>query len=34
VSSVEITSGLAEGDAVAMPVEIPLKAGDRVTPAM
>lgn len=30
---VQITTGLAEGDAVSLPSDIPLKAGDRVTPA-
>ena len=31
VSLVQIASGLAEGDAVALPTESPLKPGDRVT---
>ena len=34
VSLVQITSGLADSDAVALPTETPLKAGDRVTAAM
>jgi HlyD family secretion protein len=32
ISEVEITQGLAEGDTVALPSEIVLKPGDRVTP--
>ena len=34
VSTVQVTEGLNQGDAVAMPADIPLKAGDRVTPVM
>lgn len=34
VTLVEAASGLAEGDLVALPTDIPLKPGDRVTPAM
>jgi HlyD family secretion protein len=30
---VQVTAGLAEGDPVVLPSDIPLKAGDRVTPA-
>jgi HlyD family secretion protein len=33
VTLVQAASGLAEGDLVAMPTDIPLKPGDRVTPA-
>jgi HlyD family secretion protein len=32
ISQVEITEGLAEGDAVALPADTPLKPGERVTP--
>lgn len=31
VSLVQVTEGLVEGDAVALPSDIPIKAGDRVT---
>jgi hypothetical protein len=31
VTLVQVTDGLAEGDAVALPGETPLKAGDRVS---
>ena len=31
ISQVQITEGAGEGDAVALPSDIPLKAGDRVT---
>jgi HlyD family secretion protein len=34
ISEVQITEGLNQGDAVAMPTDVPLKAGDRVTPVM
>lgn len=34
VSLVQVVSGLGESDLVAMPTEIPLKPGDRVTAAM
>lgn len=34
VSFVQVTDGLAAGDAVALPSETPLKAGERVTPAI
>ncbi|MBZ5619490.1 MAG: efflux RND transporter periplasmic adaptor subunit [Acidobacteriia bacterium] len=34
VSLVQVTEGLTEGDAVALPSDTPIKAGDRVTPAM
>jgi HlyD family secretion protein len=34
VSEVQITEGLNTGDAVAMPADVPLKAGDRVAPMM
>jgi HlyD family secretion protein len=34
VSLVQIASGLAEGDIVALPTESPIQPGDRVTPAM
>ena len=33
VTRIQITDGLTEGDAVAMPSDTPLKGGDRVTPA-
>jgi len=34
LSQVQILEGLADNDAVAMPADVPLKAGDRVTAAM
>jgi HlyD family secretion protein len=34
ISQLQITEGLAEGDAVALPADTPLKPGDRVTPVM
>lgn len=34
VSQVQVTQGLAEGDAVALPTEVPLKPGLRVTPVL
>jgi HlyD family secretion protein len=34
VTLVEVTSGLKEGDAVALPSETPAKPGDRVAPSM
>lgn len=34
VSLVQISGGLADSDVVALPTETPLKAGDRVSPAM
>jgi multidrug efflux pump subunit AcrA (membrane-fusion protein) len=34
ISLVQITAGLTESDAVALPTETPLKPGDRVTAAM
>jgi HlyD family secretion protein len=34
ISLVPVTEGLAEGDRVALPPDTPIKAGDRVTPAM
>jgi HlyD family secretion protein len=34
VALVQVTEGLAEGDAVALPSDNPIKAGERVTPAM
>jgi len=34
INSVQVTEGLADGDAVALPADIPLKAGDRVTSVM
>jgi HlyD family secretion protein len=33
VSLVEVAAGLAEGDPVALPTDVPLKPGERVTPA-
>jgi HlyD family secretion protein len=33
VTQIQIVDGLPEGDAVALPSDTPLKAGDRVTPA-
>jgi HlyD family secretion protein len=32
ITRVEVTRGLADGDAVALPTDVPLKAGDRVKP--
>lgn len=32
VTDVQVTSGLAEGDLVGLPTDLPLKPGDRVTP--
>lgn len=34
ISEVQITGGLAEGDAVALPSDVPLQPGDHVTPEM
>ena len=34
VTGVQVVEGLAEGDAVALPSDVPLKPGDRVAPAM
>jgi len=34
ISDVQVASGLAEGDEIALPSETTLKAGDRVTPVM
>ena len=34
VTRVQVTAGLTEGDAVALPTDVPLKDGARVTPAM
>jgi hypothetical protein len=34
VTRIQVTEGLAEGDAVAMPSDAPLKAGMKVTAAM
>ena len=34
INSVQVTEGLADGDAVALPADIALKAGDRVTSVM
>jgi HlyD family secretion protein len=34
VTLVQVTAGLAEGDDVALPSDIPLKSGDRVTPGV
>ena len=34
ISQLEIVSGLADGDAVALPADISLRPGDRVTPVM
>jgi HlyD family secretion protein len=34
VTEVQVVQGLAEGDAVALPSDVPLKPGDRVTAAM
>jgi len=34
VTQVQVTAGLAEGDAVSMPTEVPLTDGSRVTPSM
>jgi len=32
VTQVQITGGLAEGDSVALPTDVPLKSGERVQP--
>ena len=32
VTRIQITSGLSESDAVALPVDVPLKSGDKVRP--
>ena len=34
VTGIQVVEGLAEGDAVARPSDVPLKPGDRVAPAM
>jgi HlyD family secretion protein len=34
ISMVQVVSGLADGDAVALPGDVPLKSGDRVTPVL
>lgn len=34
ITAVQVVEGLADGDAVALPADIPLKAGDRVTSVM
>ena len=34
VSEVQVTDGLAEGDAVALPSDVPYKPGDRLTPVI
>ena len=34
VNQLQVAEGLAEGDAVALPTDVPLAAGTRVTPAM
>ena len=34
ISAVQVTEGLAEGDAVALPSDAPFKPGDRVTPVI
>ena len=34
ISEVQVTEGLAESDAVALPSDVPLKPGDHVTPQM
>jgi HlyD family secretion protein len=34
VTAIQVVEGLAEGDAVALPSDVPLKPGDRVAPAM
>jgi HlyD family secretion protein len=34
VTAVQVVEGLADGDAVALPSDVPLKPGDRVAPAM
>jgi len=34
ITSVQVVEGLADGEAVALPADIPLKAGDRVTPVL
>ncbi len=34
IGEVQVTEGLNQGDVVAMPTDVPLKAGDRVTPVI
>ena len=34
ISAVEVTDGLADGDAVALPTDTPFKPGDRLTPVI
>jgi HlyD family secretion protein len=34
ITEIQVVEGLAEGDAVALPSDVPLKSGDRVAPAM
>jgi len=34
ISQVQITEGLNQGDAVALPADVPIKAGDRITPVL
>jgi len=34
VVQAQVVEGLSEGDAVALPTDVPLKAGSRVTPAI
>jgi hypothetical protein len=34
IALVQVVEGLTDGDAVALPSDAPLKAGDRVTAAM
>ena len=34
ITQVQVLEGLGDGDAVALPADTPLKAGDRVTPSM
>ena len=34
ISAVEVTEGLSDGDAVALPSDTPFKPGDRLTPVI
>jgi HlyD family secretion protein len=34
ITEIQVTEGLAEGDGIALPTDLPLKTGDHVTPVM
>ena len=34
LTQVQVVEGLSEGDAVALPGDVPVKPGDRVTPVL